>query len=115
MDPDRRPSDTEEFERALKEADTRDYVLRLYVAGSTPKSIRAIENLKRICEDELAGHYDLEIIDVYENPQAASEDQVLAVPTLVKRLPLPFRKLIGDLSNEGCVLQCLSFKPKYSA
>ncbi len=105
-------TDTERFEEALAKAESEDYVLCLYVAGSTPKSVRAIDNIKRICEEQLSGHYELEVIDIYANPGAASNDQVVAVPTLVKKLPLPFRKLIGDLSNEGYVLHGLAFKPK---
>jgi circadian clock protein KaiB len=75
------------------------YVLRLYVSGSTRKSARAIENIKRICERHLKNRYDLEVIDVYQQPNLAKDDRIVAVPTLIKRLPAPQRRLIGDLSN----------------
>jgi len=78
--------------------------LRLYVAGQTPKSIRAFANLKRICEEYLAGKYRIEVIDLMENPQLAQGDQILAVPTLVRKLPPPIKKIIGDLSNTERVL-----------
>jgi circadian clock protein KaiB len=75
------------------------YSLRLYVAGQTPKSVLAFTNLKQICEQHLLGRYQIEIIDLLENPQLARGDQILAVPTLVRRLPEPIKKIIGDLSN----------------
>ena len=78
--------------------------LRLYVAGQTPKSIQAFANLKRICEEYLAGKYRIEVIDLMENPQLAQGDQILAVPTLVRKLPPPIKKIIGDLSNTKQVL-----------
>jgi circadian clock protein KaiB len=84
--------------------------LRLYVAGQTPKSIRAFENLKRLCEEHLGGRYAIEIIDLVENPTRASGDQILAVPTLVRRLPPPIRKIIGDLSNSDRVLVSLDIR-----
>lgn len=80
------------------------YLLRLYVTGSTFRSLRAIENLRAICDAELAGQYDVEVIDVLENPQMAEKDKILATPTLVKRLPEPVRKIIGDLSDREKVL-----------
>lgn len=113
MDPNPTRASNEEFEQALENTE-QDYVLCLYVAGTTSKSVRAIENIKRICDGEMAGHYDLEVIDVYQNPSAATEDQIVAVPTLVKRLPAPLRKVIGDLSDEGYVLRGLAVKPKSS-
>lgn len=78
--------------------------LRLYVAGQTPKSITALANLKRICEQRLAGSYNIEVIDLMENPMLARTDQIVAIPTLVRRLPEPIRKIIGDLSNTERVL-----------
>ncbi|HVB29091.1 MAG TPA: circadian clock KaiB family protein [Terriglobia bacterium] len=78
--------------------------LRLYVAGQTPKSIRAFANLKVLCEELLKGRYQIEVIDLRENPQLARGDQIVAIPTLVKRLPLPLRTIIGDLSNSMRVL-----------
>ena len=80
------------------------YQLRLYVAGQTPKSVLAFRNLKQICEEHLQGRYSIEIIDLLENPQLARGDQILAVPTLVRRLPEPIKKIIGDLSNTERVL-----------
>jgi circadian clock protein KaiB len=80
------------------------FVLRLYVAGQTPKSITAFANLKKICEEHLAGRYKIQVIDLLENPQLASGDQILAIPTLVRRLPSPMRKIIGDLSDTERVL-----------
>ncbi len=87
------------------------FVLRLYVAGQTPKCVRAFENLKRICEEYLAGHYHIEMVDLLQNPQLARGDQILAVPTLVRRLPQPVRKIIGDLSNTERVLVGLDLRP----
>ena len=78
--------------------------LRLYVAGQTPKSILALANLKKLCEEHLAGRYRIEVIDLVQNPQMARSDQILAIPTLVRRLPEPLRKIIGDLSNQERVL-----------
>jgi circadian clock protein KaiB len=80
------------------------YQLRLYVAGQTPKSIRAFANLKKICEEHLKSRYTIEVIDLLENPQLAKGDQILAIPTLVRKLPEPIRKIIGDLSNTQRVL-----------
>ena len=87
------------------------YRLRLYVAGQTPRSIGAFTNLKRICDEHLNGRYDLEIIDLLETPQLARGDQILAVPTLVRRLPEPVKKIIGDLSNTERVLVGLDLRP----
>ena len=87
------------------------YILRLYVAGQTPKSMTAFSNLKKICEEYLEGRYQIQVIDLLENPQLASGDQILAVPTLVRRLPLPVRKIIGDLSNTERVLIGLDLVP----
>ena len=83
---------------------TESWNMRLYIAGQTPKSLRALANLKQICEEHLAGKYNIEIIDLLENPQLASTDQILAVPTLIRKLPEPVRKIIGDLSNVERVL-----------
>ena len=80
------------------------WVLRLYVAGQTPKALTAFNNLKLICEDQLKGKYHIEVIDLLKNPQLARHDQILAVPTLVRKLPLPVRRIIGDLSNTERVL-----------
>lgn len=85
--------------------------LRLYVAGLSPKSIAALGNLKRICEENLHGQYDIEVIDILENPQLADDYQILAIPTLVRKLPEPIRKIIGDLSNTERVLIGLDVRP----
>jgi circadian clock protein KaiB len=87
------------------------YKLRLFITGSTPRSTRAIENMRRICEENLEGKYDLEIIDVYEHPEATRELQVVATPTLVKILPEPLRRIIGDLSDKERVLAGLNIMP----
>jgi circadian clock protein KaiB len=86
--------------------------LRLYVAGMTPRCLAAFENLKRICEEHLQGEYSIEIIDLLENPQLAQGDQILAIPTLVRKLPQPLKKIIGDLSNEERVLVGLDLRPQ---
>lgn len=75
------------------------YLLRLFVTGITPQSSRAIANIKKICEEHLKGRYELEVVDLYQQPQLAKEEQILAAPTLIKKLPLPLRRIIGDLSN----------------
>jgi circadian clock protein KaiB len=85
--------------------------LRLYVAGQSPKSITAFANLKKICEEKLAGKYSIEVIDLTKNPQLAKGDQILAIPTLVRKLPEPIRKIIGDLSNTEQVLVGLNLRP----
>jgi len=95
-----------------READPSLYILRLYVAGQTPKSLDAIINIKRICEENLKGRYELEVIDLYQQPQLAQGDQIIAVPTLIKKLPSPLRRLIGDMSNTERVLVGLDIKKK---
>jgi len=80
------------------------YTLKLYITGQTPNSMRAVDNLKRICETQLRGKYDIKVIDVLKKPQLAEEDKILATPTLVRSLPLPLRKVIGDLSDTDKVL-----------
>jgi circadian clock protein KaiB len=85
--------------------------LRLYVAGQTPKSIKAFDNLKRLCEEHLAGRYTIEVVDLTVNPQLAKGDQILALPTLIRKLPTPIRKIIGDLSNTERVLVGLDLRP----
>lgn len=81
-----------------------EWILRLYIAGMTPRSAKALENLKKICEEEVPGQYSIEVVDLLKNPQLAEGDQILAIPTLVRRLPEPVRKIIGDLSNKEKVL-----------
>lgn len=88
------------------------YQLRLYVAGQTSRSTMALENLKRICETHLKGQYDIEVVDLLKNPTLARGDQILAIPTLVRKLPEPVRKIIGDLSKEERVLVGLDLRPR---
>jgi circadian clock protein KaiB len=90
------------------------YDLRLYVAGQTPRSVQALSNLKRICDEHLAGQYRIEIIDLLKKPQLAAGDQILAIPTLVRTIPKPARKIIGDLSNVERVLVGLDVRPAAS-
>lgn len=85
-------------------ATTATFVLRLYITGTTAKSMRAIENIRWLCEQYLAGDYDLEVVDLYQQPELAAREQLLAAPTLVKKLPLPLRRLVGDMSNHERVL-----------
>lgn len=94
-----------------KNSDQEYYILRLYVAGQTKKSLTAFANLKEICEKYLGGKYRIEVVDLLENPQLARGDQILAVPTLVRRLPPPIKKIIGDLSNTERVLVGLDLHP----
>ena len=88
------------------------YLLRLYVTGTTGKSVRAIQNVRRICEEHLQGLYDLEVVDIYKNLPLARGDQIIAAPTLIKRLPEPLRRLIGDMSDEQRVLVGLDIRPR---
>jgi circadian clock protein KaiB len=88
------------------------YLLRLYVTGTTGKSVRAIQNVRRICEEHLQGVYDLEVVDIYKNLPLAKGDQIIAAPTLIKRLPAPLRRLIGDMSDEQRVLIGLDIRPR---
>jgi circadian clock protein KaiB len=97
--------------RSPSKAPRAEFQLRLYVAGQTPKSAAALANLKRICETHLAGRYEIEVVDLLVNPKLAAGDQILAVPTLVRKLPEPIRKIIGDLSNEERVLVGLNVQP----
>jgi circadian clock protein KaiB len=109
-------SDTEAFEKALESEPKADhYLLRLYVSGTTPRSARAIQNIRAICEEKLQGRYDLEVIDIYQHPEQARPEQVVVTPTLVKKLPLPVRRLIGDLSNTERVLVGLDIVPRQIA
>ena len=85
--------------------------LRLYVAGQTPRSLAALDNLRKICEEYLKGKYRIEVIDLLETPQLAKDDQILALPTLVRKLPPPLKKIIGDLSNKEKVLVGLNIRP----
>lgn len=88
----------------MKTVEPDHYVLRLYVAGQTPNSARAIVNIQKICEENLQGHYELVVIDLYQQPHLAQGEQIIVVPTLIRKLPLPLRRIIGDLSNTERVL-----------
>jgi circadian clock protein KaiB len=103
-------SELQNFEEALKGKDDHSYVLRLYVTGSSPRSARAIANVRAICDRHLTGRYELEIIDVYQQPNLASSEQIIAAPTLVKKLPMPLRKIVGDMSNEDRVMVNLDLR-----
>ena len=101
------------FERLMAgTASEERYVLRLYVTGMTPRSTEAFASIKAICEERLQGRYELEVIDIYQHPQLAIDEQIIAVPTLVKKLPAPLRRLVGDLSNEDRVLLGLDLRRK---
>jgi circadian clock protein KaiB len=99
------------FEDALAKGQQGSYQLRLYVAGSTPQSQRAIANITQICERHLAGRFDLEVIDIYQQPKLAEGEQIIAAPTLIKKLPPPLRRFVGDLSNMERVLVGLDLRP----
>ncbi|MDZ4689317.1 MAG: circadian clock KaiB family protein [Planctomycetaceae bacterium] len=102
---------TEAFEKLVARAPAEErYVLRLYVTGMTPRSTEAFATIKALCEDRLHGRYKLEVIDIYQHPQLAIDEQIIAVPTLVKTLPAPLRRLVGDLSNEERVLLGLDLR-----
>jgi circadian clock protein KaiB len=107
---------TKRFDKALAEEEKKEqgqsYVLRLYIAGATPRSRRAIENIKKICEEHLKGRYDLEVIDIYQQPVLAEGEQIIAVPTLIKHLPAPLRKFIGDMSDVERILVGLDLRPR---
>lgn len=101
---------TAEFEAAAKAAETSRYVLRLYVTGMTPRSLAAIETTKRTCEEFLQGRYELEVIDISKHPSLAQGEQIIAAPTLIKQLPKPLRRLVGDLSDQERVLLGLDLR-----
>jgi circadian clock protein KaiB len=105
-------TNTEEFEKAAKEPDQAKYVLRLYVTGMTPKSTRAIANVQKLCEKHLTGRYELDVIDIYQQLNIAKGEQIIATPTLIKKLPLPLRKLIGDMSDTQRFLVGIDLKPE---
>jgi circadian clock protein KaiB len=98
--------------KPTKDGDADPWVLRLYVAGQTPKSLAAFANLKKICAEHLEGQYRIEVIDLLENPQLGRGDQIVAIPTLVRNLPVPIKKIIGDLSNTEKVLVGLDIRPR---
>ena len=103
---------TEEFSQAVAGQAGKKYVLRLYVTGMTPKSTKAIANVQNLCEKYLEGFYELKIIDIYQQPQMARDEQIIATPTLIKQLPLPIRRLIGDMSDTERFLTGIDLKPR---
>jgi circadian clock protein KaiB len=111
----KKPQSAEEYEQAARAGPAQSYVLRLYVTGSTPHSLRAVQSIKAICEEELHGRYELEVIDIYQQPELAAREQLLAAPTLIKKLPLPLRRLVGDLSSKEKVLIGLDLRPNRPA
>ena len=108
----RATSDKEILEAAARKAKEQRYVLRLYVAGVTPRSQEAIRTVTSICEEHLAGRYELEVIDLYQQPTLAKGEQIIAAPTLIKKLPLPLRRLIGDMASQDRLLVGLDLRPR---
>ncbi len=108
-------SSSKEFEKALtKPGIARDgkYIMRLYITGMTPRSSKALANLKKICEEYIKDHYELEVVDIYQQPKLARGEQIVATPTLIKKLPLPIRRLIGDMSDKKSVLFGIDVRPE---
>jgi circadian clock protein KaiB len=105
-------SRTDAYEEALAKAEQEHYTLRLYVAGATAKSAKAIANIKQLCEEHLKGRYELEVIDLYQRPVLAQGEQIIATPTLIKALPQPLRRLIGDMSDAERVLVGLDLRSR---
>ncbi len=103
-----------EFEQALKETTEAKYILRLYITGITPRSTKAITNVKQVCDEYLKDRYELEVIDIYQQPKLAQGEQIIAAPTLIKKLPLPLRRLIGDMSDREKFLVGIDLRPKRS-
>ena len=114
MEMKREKTSTEEFEKAAAKRDRAKYVLRLYVTGMTPKSTLAIANVRKLCEKHLAGCYKLKVIDIYQQPKLARGEQIIATPTLIKKQPLPLRRLIGDMSDTERFLAGIDLKPRNS-
>ncbi len=112
-EPRQRNTATAAFEQATNEkVDAQQYELRLYVTGMTPRSMEAFETIKKLCEAHLRGRYSLEVIDIYQRPELAKDEQIIAVPTLIKKLPAPLRRLIGNLSDQERVLLGLDLRRK---
>lgn len=103
-----------EFEKALESSNREKYVLRLYVAGFTQRSTKAVANVKGFCDTYLKGRYELEVIDIYQQHHLAKGEQIIATPTLIKKLPLPLRKLIGDMSDQEKFLVGIDLRPRKS-
>jgi len=100
------------FKKATKKQGERKYILILYVTGMTPRSIQAVNSLKKICKESLQGRYDLEVIDIYQQPDVAKRAQLVAAPTLIKKLPLPLRRFIGDMTNTEKIIVGLDISPQ---
>jgi circadian clock protein KaiB len=107
-----RRKDRKGEEQAPQGTGEQQYVLRLFVTGSTPRSARSIFNIRKVCEERLLGRYKLEVVDIYQQPELARQEQIIAAPTLIKELPAPLRKLVGDLSDQERVLMGLDLKPQ---
>lgn len=105
---------TGEYEKALETSHQEQYILRLYVTGLTQRSVKAITNVKELCETHLKARYELEVIDIAQKPHLAKDAQIIAAPTLIKKLPLPLRKLIGDMSDKEKFLVGIDLQPRKS-
>jgi circadian clock protein KaiB len=114
MELNRGVTSTEEFEKAVALQDRATYVFRLYVTGMTHKSSQAIANVRKLCEKHLSGCYELNVIDIYQQPELAREAQIIATPTLIRKQPLPLRRLIGDMSDTERFLVGIDLKPRNS-
>jgi circadian clock protein KaiB len=114
MEKKRGKTNTEEFAQAAAKQNQAKYVLRLYVTGMTPKSTLAIANVRKLCEEHLAGRYELDVIDIYQQPKLAKGEQIIAAPTLIKKLPLPLRKVIGNMSDKERFLVGIDLKTRDS-
>ena len=112
MEPFQHYQTAESFEAELDEPEHAVYILRLYITGSTPKSTRAVHNLTKMCREHLAGRYELEVIDIYQQPELAQVEDIIAVPTLIKKRPLPVQKVLGDLSNAQQLVSGLGLPPR---
>jgi circadian clock protein KaiB len=114
MDMKRGKTSTEEFEIATAKPDRTKYVFKLYVAGMTPNSMLAIANTRKLCEQHLKGRYELKVIDIYQQPELAKKEQIIATPTLVKKHPLPLWRLVGDMSDTGRFIAGIGMKTRKS-
>ena len=112
MEPSQHHQTAEPSETDLDEPEHTVYILRLYITGSTPKSTRAVHNLMKMCQEHLAGLYELEVIDIYQQPELAQVEDIIAIPTLVKKRPLPVQKVLGDLSNAQRLVSGLGLPPR---
>jgi circadian clock protein KaiB len=109
-------NEVKKFEKALSlKTVAEGYILSLFVTGSTPKSLRAIQNIRALCEEMLRGRYELKVVDIYQHPEQVKTDQIVVTPTLIKKRPFPLRKLIGDLANKDRLLLGLDIVPKTAA